>query len=73
MFGLFKRREEPAGPFEFSHSIEIERPAAEVYALIDWGDARNAKRALGTRSSKSAARPTATGCGSTWCRGTCSR
>ena len=50
MFGMFKRKEaEPFGPCEFKHNIEIERPAAEVYALIDWSDPRNAKRALGNK------------------------
>jgi hypothetical protein len=50
MFGLLKRRvAEPVGPFGFDHTIEIERPAAEVYALIDWADPRNAKRALGNK------------------------
>ena len=50
MFGMFKRKEaEPFGPCEFEHSIEIERPAAEVYALVDWSDPRNAKRALGNK------------------------
>ena len=49
MFGLLKRKAEPIGPFEFEHSIEIEKPAAEIYALVDWADARNAKRALGNK------------------------
>lgn len=49
MFGILKRKAEPFGPCEFEHSIEIERPAAEVYAMVDWADARNAKRALGTK------------------------
>src|SRR5918993_1296776 len=50
MFGMFKRKEaEPFGPCEFEHSIEIERPAAEVYALVDFSDPRNAKRALGNK------------------------
>ena len=49
MFGILKRKAEPLGPFEFEHNIEIERPAAEVYALVDWADARNAKRALGNK------------------------
>jgi len=49
MFGLLRRNDEPVGPFEFGHSLEIERPAADVYALIDWGDPRNAKRALGNK------------------------
>jgi hypothetical protein len=49
MFGSLKRKVEPIGPFEFGHSVAIERPAAEVYALLDWADARNAKRALGNK------------------------
>jgi hypothetical protein len=49
MFGVLKRKAEPLGPFEFEHGTEIERPAAEVYALIDWSDPRNAKRALGNK------------------------
>jgi hypothetical protein len=49
MFGFLKRKAEPHGPFEFEHSIEIEKPAAEVYALVDWADPRNAKRALGNK------------------------
>jgi hypothetical protein len=49
MFGLLKRKAEPLGPFEFEHAIEIERPAAEVYALVDWAHPRNAKRALGNK------------------------
>jgi hypothetical protein len=49
MLGFLKRKHEPAGPFEFEHGIDIERPAAEVYPLLDWADARNAKRALGNK------------------------
>jgi len=49
MFGILKRKEEPFGPCEFEHSVEIERPAAELYAMIDWADPRNAKRALGNK------------------------
>ena len=49
MFGFLKRKAEPVGPFEFEHGTEIERPAAEVYAMIDWADPRNAKRALGNK------------------------
>jgi hypothetical protein len=49
MFGILKRKQEPFGPCEFEHSIEIDRPAAEVYALVDWADPRNAKRALGNK------------------------
>lgn len=49
MFGILKRKVEPVGPFEFEHNVEIERPAEEVYALVDWGDPRNAKRTLGNK------------------------
>jgi hypothetical protein len=49
MFGILKRKTKPIGPFEFGHSVAVERPAAEVYALLDWADARNAKRALGNK------------------------
>lgn len=55
MFGILKRKEEPFGPCEFEHSIEIERPAAEVYAMVDWADPRNAKRALGNKVEQLAA------------------
>ena len=57
MFGLRKRNVEPAGPFEFEHSIEIERPATEVYPLLDWGDPRNAKRALGNKVERIGSSP----------------
>ena len=49
MFGFLRRKAEPHGPFEFEHGVEIAKPAAEVYALVDWADARNAKRALGNK------------------------
>lgn len=49
MFDLLKRRAEPAVPFEFGYGVRIEKPAAEVYALLDWADPRNAKRALGNK------------------------
>jgi hypothetical protein len=49
MFGILKRKVESIGPFEFGYSVAIEKPAAEVYALLDWADARNAKRALGNK------------------------
>ncbi|QUL38237.1 hypothetical protein [Erythrobacter sp. JK5] len=47
MFGLFKPKLAPEGPVEFSADVEIGKPAGEVYALIDWADDRNAKRATG--------------------------
>ena len=49
MFGILKRKAEPFGPCEFEHSVEIEKPSAEIYALVDWSDPRNAKRALGNK------------------------
>ena len=47
MFGLFKRKPAPEGPVHFNLAIEVDRPASEVYPLIDWSDPRNAKRQLG--------------------------
>ena len=48
MLGLFKPKPSvPAGPYAFSMSIEIDRPASEVYALVDWADPNNSKRQLG--------------------------
>lgn len=49
MFGLFKREMAPEGPVEFKVEIAFGAPAQEIYSLIDWSDARNAKRALGHR------------------------
>jgi|SRR5687767_12739017 hypothetical protein len=57
MFGNLKRKAEPVGPFEFEHSIEIARSAAEVYSLVDWGDPANAKRALGNKVERVATSP----------------
>ena len=47
MFGMFKRNLAPEGPIQFDVAVEVERPAADVYALIDWADPRNSKRQLG--------------------------
>lgn len=47
MFGMFKGRPVPSGPIPFDFDVLIERPAAEVYPLVDWADPRNAKRQLG--------------------------
>ena len=48
MFERFKKRKRAAGdPITLSFAVDIDRPAAEVYALIDWSDPRNAKRQLG--------------------------
>ena len=46
MFGMFKKPA-PSGPMTFDFDVLIERPPAEVYALVDWADPRNAKRQLG--------------------------
>lgn len=50
MFGLFKRGKAqlvPDEPIEMKVGIEIARPAAEVYALLDLGDERHQMRARG--------------------------
>ncbi|MCT2558475.1 hypothetical protein N0B51_05730 [Tsuneonella sp. YG55] len=50
MFGLFKRNRAvlvPDVPIELKTSIEIERPADAVYALLDFGDERHQLRARG--------------------------
>ncbi len=57
MFGNLKRKPEPVGPFEFGHCVMIEKPADEVYALLDWADPRNAKRALGNKVEPVGAAP----------------
>jgi len=43
MFGLRKPEPAPEGPVEFIVRIEVARPAADVYRLIDWADPANAK------------------------------
>jgi hypothetical protein len=48
MFGWFKPRMAPEGPVEIEMDAEIERPADEVYALVDFGDPRNYKAEVGT-------------------------
>lgn len=48
MFGLFKPKLAPEGPVEFNFELEINRPASEVYRLLDWSDENNAKRATGS-------------------------
>ena len=45
MFGFFRRA--PARPFEFRDQVSVDRPAEEVYALIDFADPRNAMRTRG--------------------------
>lgn len=47
MFSLFKKKPVPSGPIPFDFEVLIDRPAAEVYPLVDWADPRNAKRQLG--------------------------
>ena len=47
MFGMFKKKPVPSGPITFDFDILIERTPADVYALVDWADPRNAKRQLG--------------------------
>ena len=47
MFGWFKKKPVPSGPITFDFDVLIERPPADVYALVDWGDPLNAKRQLG--------------------------
>lgn len=48
MLELFNRWKRPQGPVEIIAAVEIDRAAAEVYALIDWADSSNAKRATGS-------------------------
>jgi len=47
MFGLFKPRLAPVGPHPFEIEGEIAASAAEVFALIDFADPRNALKARG--------------------------
>ena len=49
IFGLFKPKLAPLGPFEFAAEVEIAKPAGEVYSLIDWADERHAKRVTGNK------------------------
>ena len=49
MFDWFKRKPAPEGPVQFNAAVEVDRPASEVYRLLDWSDERNAKRELGHR------------------------
>lgn len=49
MFGFLKPRMAPEGPVQFNHATNIDRPASEVFPLLDYADERNAKRALGSR------------------------
>ena len=47
MFGMFKKKPVPGGPITFDFDVMVESPPADVYALVDWADPRNAKRQLG--------------------------
>ncbi|GMN12658.1 SRPBCC family protein [Altererythrobacter sp. MTPC7] len=47
MFGLFKSAPRPQEPVRYIGEVEIEKPCEDVYALLDFADPRNAKRALG--------------------------
>lgn len=47
MFGLLKPKPVPEGPIEFAGEVVVERAAEQVYALLDWGDPRNAMRTRG--------------------------
>lgn len=47
MFGLFKRQQAAHEPMQMAAEVEIAKSCEEVYALLDFADERNAKRALG--------------------------
>ena len=47
MFGLFKPKLAPEGPYPFEIEGEIDASAAEVFALLDFADPRNAMKARG--------------------------
>ncbi len=47
MFDWFKPKKAPEGPVTFDFETEIEAPASEIYALVDFADPRNAKRQMG--------------------------
>ena len=47
MFGMFKKKPVPGGPITFDFDVMVESPPADVYALVDWANPRNAKRQLG--------------------------
>ena len=47
MFNLFKPKPAPDGPVVFEFDIEIERPAGDVYAMLDFADARCWKKETG--------------------------
>ena len=47
MFSFLKPKPAPEGPVTFEAAIEVDKPASDVYPLLDWADDRNAKRQLG--------------------------
>lgn len=47
MFNLFQPRMAPEGPVEVELETEIARSAEDVYAMIDFGDPRHHKAAVG--------------------------
>jgi hypothetical protein len=47
MFGLFKPKLAPVGPHSFTAEVDIAATAADVFALIDFADPRNAMKARG--------------------------
>jgi len=49
MLPFFQKKGVSSGPHEFGAEIEIERPASEVYPLLDLADPRHAKRQLGDK------------------------
>lgn len=57
MFGFLKPQRAPEGPYQFVGALEIERPVAEVFPLIDLADPRYAKRQLGGRVEEIAGAP----------------
>ena len=48
MLSFLKPKIRVEQPVEFQDGIKIEKPAQEVYALLDWADPRNAHRARGS-------------------------
>ena len=52
MFGFLKPRLAPGGPVEVRFDAVIERPAEDVYALIDLADPRNAQSELGNEITR---------------------
>jgi hypothetical protein len=47
MLPFFRKKTVPPGPHAFGAEIEIDRPASEVYRLLDLADPLHAKRQLG--------------------------